>query len=135
MDFDFTDDQESLRDAVRRWVDKGFSFERRHAIAKAGGVFIPVNFRLVGHEVEYILNFSEAQIVFVDWSMILWSKALIFILILCLGSSLSLATGCVLFFSLLSGMQLLRPEWECARKGRVSHSFLKIYLLRYLNFF
>jgi len=37
MDFDFTDDQESLRDAVRRWVDKGFSFERRHSIAKAGG--------------------------------------------------------------------------------------------------
>jgi alkylation response protein AidB-like acyl-CoA dehydrogenase len=37
MDFDFTDDQESLRDAVRRWVDKGFNFERRHAIAKAGG--------------------------------------------------------------------------------------------------
>ncbi|MEO7244587.1 MAG: acyl-CoA dehydrogenase family protein, partial [Rubrivivax sp.] len=37
MDFDFTDDQESLRDAVRRWVDKGFSFERRHKIAKAGG--------------------------------------------------------------------------------------------------
>ncbi len=37
MDFDFTDDQESLRDAVRRWVDKGFGFERRHAMAKAGG--------------------------------------------------------------------------------------------------
>ena len=37
MDFDFTDDQESLRDAVRRWVDKGFAFERRHALAKAGG--------------------------------------------------------------------------------------------------
>ena len=37
MDFDFTDDQNSLRDAVRRWVDKGFSFERRHGIAKAGG--------------------------------------------------------------------------------------------------
>jgi len=37
MDFDFTDDQEALRDAVRRWVDKGFSFERRHALAKAGG--------------------------------------------------------------------------------------------------
>ncbi|MDZ7590319.1 MAG: acyl-CoA dehydrogenase family protein [Rubrivivax sp.] len=37
MDFDFTDDQESLRDAVRRWVEKGFAFERRHAIAKAGG--------------------------------------------------------------------------------------------------
>ena len=37
MDFDFTEDQESLRDAVRRWVDKGFNFERRHALAKAGG--------------------------------------------------------------------------------------------------
>ncbi len=37
MDFDFSDDQESLRDAVRRWVDKGFGFERRHGIAKAGG--------------------------------------------------------------------------------------------------
>ena len=37
MDFDFTDDQASLRDAVARWVDKGFSFERRHNIAKAGG--------------------------------------------------------------------------------------------------
>jgi alkylation response protein AidB-like acyl-CoA dehydrogenase len=37
MDFDFTEDQESLRDAVRRWVDKGFPFERRHQLAKAGG--------------------------------------------------------------------------------------------------
>jgi alkylation response protein AidB-like acyl-CoA dehydrogenase len=37
MDFEFTDDQEQLRDAVRRWVDKGFGFERRHALAKAGG--------------------------------------------------------------------------------------------------
>ena len=37
MDFDFSDDQESLRDAVRRWVDKGFTFDRRHALAKAGG--------------------------------------------------------------------------------------------------
>ena len=37
MDFDFTDDQTSLRDAVARWVEKGFSFERRHGIAKAGG--------------------------------------------------------------------------------------------------
>ena len=37
MDFDFTEDQESLRDAVRRWVDRGFGFERRHALAKAGG--------------------------------------------------------------------------------------------------
>ena len=37
MDFDFTDDQLSLRDAVARWVEKGFGFERRHALAKAGG--------------------------------------------------------------------------------------------------
>ena len=37
MDFDFTDDQVSLRDAVARWVDKGFSFERRHQLTKAGG--------------------------------------------------------------------------------------------------
>jgi alkylation response protein AidB-like acyl-CoA dehydrogenase len=37
MDFDFSDDQVSLRDAVQRWVEKGFGFERRHGIAKAGG--------------------------------------------------------------------------------------------------
>ena len=37
MDFDFTDDQVSLRDAVAKWVDKGFDFSRRHALAKAGG--------------------------------------------------------------------------------------------------
>ena len=37
MDFDFTDDQEQLRDAVRKWVDKGYSFERRRGIVKAGG--------------------------------------------------------------------------------------------------
>src|SRR4051812_1973078 len=37
MDFDFTDDQEQLRDALRKWVDKGYSFERRRGIEKAGG--------------------------------------------------------------------------------------------------
>ncbi len=37
MNFDFTDDQASLRDAVSRWVEKGFSFSRRHGLAKAGG--------------------------------------------------------------------------------------------------
>jgi alkylation response protein AidB-like acyl-CoA dehydrogenase len=37
MDFEFTEDQQSLRDVVRRWVDKAFPFERRHRIAKAGG--------------------------------------------------------------------------------------------------
>ena len=37
MDFDFSDEQEQLRDAVRRWVDKGYDFERRRAIVKAGG--------------------------------------------------------------------------------------------------
>ena len=37
MNFEFTDDQASLRDAVARWVEKGFSFSRRHGLAKAGG--------------------------------------------------------------------------------------------------
>jgi alkylation response protein AidB-like acyl-CoA dehydrogenase len=37
MDFDFSDDQEQLRDAVRKWVEKGYGFERRRAIVKAGG--------------------------------------------------------------------------------------------------
>lgn len=37
MDFDFSDDQEQLRDAVRKWVDKGYSFARRSATVKAGG--------------------------------------------------------------------------------------------------
>ena len=37
MDFEFSEDQLSLRDAVARWVDKGFGFDRRHALAKAGG--------------------------------------------------------------------------------------------------
>ena len=37
MDFDFSDDQIALRDAVQRWVDKGYGFERRRAIAAHGG--------------------------------------------------------------------------------------------------
>ncbi len=37
MDFDFSDDQVSLREAVARWVSKDHSFERRHGLAKAGG--------------------------------------------------------------------------------------------------
>jgi alkylation response protein AidB-like acyl-CoA dehydrogenase len=37
MNFDFTDDQEQLRDAVRRWVDKAYTFERRRNIEKSGG--------------------------------------------------------------------------------------------------
>ena len=37
MDFDFNDDQLSLRDAVARWVERAHGFERRHALAKAGG--------------------------------------------------------------------------------------------------
>ena len=37
MDFDFTDDQQQLRDAVRKWVDKGYDFGRRTRIAGAGG--------------------------------------------------------------------------------------------------
>ena len=37
MDFDFTEDQQSLRDAVARWVDKAYTFERRREIVAAGG--------------------------------------------------------------------------------------------------
>jgi alkylation response protein AidB-like acyl-CoA dehydrogenase len=37
MDFDFSDDQEMLRDSVRRWVEKSYNFERRRAIVKSGG--------------------------------------------------------------------------------------------------
>lgn len=37
MDFDFTDDQEQLRDAVHRWVERSYTFERRQRIVEAGG--------------------------------------------------------------------------------------------------
>ena len=37
MDFDFSADQQQLRDAVRKWVDKGYGFERRRGIVSAGG--------------------------------------------------------------------------------------------------
>jgi len=37
MDFDFSDDQEMLRDSVRKWVAKGYDFERRKGIVKSGG--------------------------------------------------------------------------------------------------
>jgi len=37
MDFDFTDDQEMLRDTVRKWVEKSYDFEKRRSIVKAGG--------------------------------------------------------------------------------------------------
>jgi alkylation response protein AidB-like acyl-CoA dehydrogenase len=37
MDFDFSDDQEQLRDACSKWVEKGYDFERRRATVAAGG--------------------------------------------------------------------------------------------------
>ena len=37
MDFDFSDDQQQLRDAARRWVDKAYTFEHRRAAVAAGG--------------------------------------------------------------------------------------------------
>ncbi len=37
MNFEFSQDQNALRDAVARWVEKSFAFERRHGLAKAGG--------------------------------------------------------------------------------------------------
>jgi alkylation response protein AidB-like acyl-CoA dehydrogenase len=37
MDFDFTEDHESLRDAVRRYIDKVYTFDHRRAIVAQGG--------------------------------------------------------------------------------------------------
>jgi alkylation response protein AidB-like acyl-CoA dehydrogenase len=37
MDFDFSDDQQQLRDAVAKWVEKSYDFERRRQIVAAGG--------------------------------------------------------------------------------------------------
>ncbi|MFG6417159.1 acyl-CoA dehydrogenase family protein [Roseateles sp. DC23W] len=37
MDFDFTEDQQALRDAVRRFVDKDYTFERRTQTTRTGG--------------------------------------------------------------------------------------------------
>jgi alkylation response protein AidB-like acyl-CoA dehydrogenase len=37
MNFDFTEDQEQLRDAVRKWVEKAYTFDRRRSIEKSGG--------------------------------------------------------------------------------------------------
>jgi len=37
MDFDFTDDQQQLRDAVAKWTEKSYGFERRQKIVAAGG--------------------------------------------------------------------------------------------------
>ncbi|MBC8058029.1 MAG: acyl-CoA dehydrogenase family protein, partial [Rhizobiales bacterium] len=47
MDFDFSDDQEMLRDTVRKWVDKAYTFERRRGIVKDGG-FSPAAWRELG---------------------------------------------------------------------------------------
>jgi alkylation response protein AidB-like acyl-CoA dehydrogenase len=37
MNFDFNDDEQQLRDAVQKWVERGYGFERRRAIVQAGG--------------------------------------------------------------------------------------------------
>jgi alkylation response protein AidB-like acyl-CoA dehydrogenase len=37
MDFNFSDDQEQLRDAVSKWVERGYDFDRRRAITAEGG--------------------------------------------------------------------------------------------------
>lgn len=36
MDFDFSDDQQQLREAARRWVEKAYTFEHRRAAVQAG---------------------------------------------------------------------------------------------------
>jgi len=37
MDFNFSDDQQQLRDAVAKWVEKSYDFERRRKIEAEGG--------------------------------------------------------------------------------------------------
>lgn len=37
MDFDFSDEQDQLREAVRKWVERSYTAERRAQIVKAGG--------------------------------------------------------------------------------------------------
>ena len=37
MDFDFSDEQQQLREAAQRWVEKAYPFEHRRAIIAAGG--------------------------------------------------------------------------------------------------
>lgn len=37
MDFDFSDDQQQLRDAAQRWVSKGYDFARRRRVVAEGG--------------------------------------------------------------------------------------------------
>jgi len=37
MDFEFSEDQQALRDAVQRWVDGDYSFEQRRKIVREGG--------------------------------------------------------------------------------------------------
>jgi alkylation response protein AidB-like acyl-CoA dehydrogenase len=37
MDFDFSDDQQQLRDAIAKWVQKGYTFDRRRETEAAGG--------------------------------------------------------------------------------------------------
>jgi alkylation response protein AidB-like acyl-CoA dehydrogenase len=37
MDFDFNDEQIALREAVQRWVERAYDFERRQRIVAAGG--------------------------------------------------------------------------------------------------
>jgi alkylation response protein AidB-like acyl-CoA dehydrogenase len=37
MNFDFDDDEQQLRDAVQKWVERGYGFERRRAIVRDGG--------------------------------------------------------------------------------------------------
>jgi alkylation response protein AidB-like acyl-CoA dehydrogenase len=41
MDFDFSDEQLQLREAVTRWVDKAYPFERRREIVAQGGFSRP----------------------------------------------------------------------------------------------
>ncbi|CAM5780310.1 acyl-CoA dehydrogenase family protein [Rhizobacter fulvus] len=60
MDFDFNDDQEMLRDTVRKWVDKAYTFERRRGIVKEGG-YSPAAWKELGELGLLGLYVSEAN--------------------------------------------------------------------------
>ena len=61
MDFDFSDEQEQLRDAVRKWVDKAYSFDERRSVVAAGG-FSASAYQAMAELAEPAATFPEVAI-------------------------------------------------------------------------
>ena len=60
MDFDFSDDQQQLREAARRWVEKAYTFEHRRTAVQAGG-FQRANWNALAELGLTALNVPEAH--------------------------------------------------------------------------